>query len=63
LFVDFLYNVGAADFPFGHGDAGPRVEPAYPGDRPEAGWGYTGRRLKKHYVKFKLPRLVLEVAE
>ncbi|HNQ35625.1 MAG TPA: hypothetical protein PKN80_06125 [bacterium] len=62
LFVDFLYNVGGPDFAFTQGDAGPRVEPAFPGDRPAAGWGYPGRPLKKHYVNLKLPRMVVEVS-
>lgn len=55
-YVNYLYNNV-----FLQGDAGPRVEPAFSGDRPEAGWGYPGRPLKKLYLKHKLPRMVIDV--
>jgi hypothetical protein len=61
IYADFLYNVGGPNFEFTMGDAGPRVEPAFPGDRPDAGWGYPGKPLKKHYVKLSFPRIVIGV--
>jgi len=56
VYVDYLFNNV-----FLQGDAGPRVEPAFLGDRPEAGWGYAGRPLKKLYIRHKLPTMVIRV--
>jgi len=56
LSLDYLYVN-----PFLHGEPAPRIESAFLGDRPEAGWDMPTKPFRKHYLRHKFPGLVIEV--
>jgi hypothetical protein len=56
VYLDCLYVN-----PFLHGEPGPRLEPAFLGDRPEAGWDMPRKPFRKHYLKHKFPGMIIEV--
>ncbi len=56
VYLDYLYLN-----PFLHGEPGSRIEPAFLGDRPEAGWDMPRKPFRKHYLKHKFPGMVIEV--
>jgi hypothetical protein len=48
---------------FLQGDAGPHIEPAFPGDRPAACLVFPHSSLGKIYLRYKLPRIIIQVGD